>query len=280
MPVSRMTEQADYDGGNVPYQDYRALRISRRDRVLTIELNRPEKLNAIDGTLHEELSRVFDELNRDREIDVAVLTGAGRAFCAGGDADWLDTLIEDPLGWEKLSEENRRTMNGILECRQPVIAKLNGVAAGLGATLALFCDVIFASDKARIGDPHVKIGLVAGDGGSAIWPYLIGFARAREYLYTGEFIAARQAADMGLINRCVPHDELDAAVDAFVDQLAAGAIRAIQWTKQAVNAPLRELVASNMELSLALEAKSNLTHDHQEGINALREKRPAKFIGR
>lgn len=262
------------------YDDYQALKISRRERVLTIMLNRPEKLNAIDGVLHEELSRVFDELNRDREVDVAVLTGAGRAFCAGGDADWLDTLIQDPLGWERLSEETRRTINGILECRQPVIAKLNGVAAGLGATIALFCDVLFASDKARIGDPHVKIGLVAGDGGTAIWPQLIGFARARQYLYTGEFITAQQAADMGLINQCVPQEELDTVVDGFADQLAGGAVRAIQWTKQAVNAPLRELVASNLELSLSLEAKSNLTHDHQEGINALREKRPAKFIGR
>lgn len=263
----------------MPY-DYKCLDIGRRDRVLTITLNRPEKLNAIDGVLHEELSRVFDEVNRDRDVDVVILTGTGRAFCAGGDADWLDTLIQDPLGWETLSEENRRTINGILECRQPVIAKLNGVAAGLGATIALFCDVIFASDKARIGDPHVKVGLVAGDGGSAIWPYLIGFARAREFLFTGELIPAPRAAEMGLINRSVPPEELDAAVDAFADQLASGAIRAIQWTKQAVNAPLRELVASNLELSLSLEAKSNLTHDHQEGINALREKRAPKFTGR
>ncbi|MQA04981.1 MAG: enoyl-CoA hydratase/isomerase family protein [Streptosporangiales bacterium] len=262
------------------YDEYEFLEISRRERVLTIALNRPEKLNAINGGLHEELSRVFDDLNRDRDIDVAILTGAGRAFCAGGDADWLDTLIEDPLGWEQLSEENRRTMMGILECRQPIIAKLNGTAAGLGATLALFCDVVIASDKAKIGDPHVKVGLVAGDGGSAIWPYLIGYARAREFLYTGELLTAQRAADIGLINRCVPADELDAEVDAFADQLANGAIRAIQWTKQAVNAPLREIVAQNLELSLALEAKSNLTVDHQEGINALREKRPAKFVGR
>lgn len=262
------------------YEGYRALEISRRDRVLTITLNRPEKLNAIDGTLHEELSRVFGDLNRDRETDVAILTGAGRAFCAGGDADWLETLIHDPLGWEQLSEEGRRTIHGILECRQPVIAKVNGVAAGLGATLALFCDVIFASEKARIGDPHVKVGLVAGDGGTAIWPHLIGYARAREYLYTGDLIPAQQAADMGLISRCVPADELDTVTADFAARLADGAIRAIQWTKQAVNAPLRELVASNLELSLSLEAKSNLTHDHQEGINALREKRPAKFIGR
>jgi enoyl-CoA hydratase len=264
----------------MPYTDYQALNVRKRDRVLTIALNRPERLNAINGVLHDDLSRIFDELNRDRSVDVAILTGEGRAFCAGGDADWLETLAEDPLGWELLSEETRRIVNGILECRQPVIAKLGGVAAGLGATIALYCDVIFASDRARIGDPHVKVGLVAGDGGSAIWPALIGYARAREYLYTGEFLSAEQAASIGLINRCVPHDELDAVVDAFADQLTSGAIRAIQWTKQAINAPLRETVASNLELSLALEAKSNLTQDHMEGINALREKRSPKFVGR
>lgn len=262
------------------YSDYQTLRLQKRDRVLTISLNRPDRLNAINGVLHDELSRVFDELNRDRSVDVAILTGEGRAFCAGGDADWLETLAQDPLGWELLSEETRRILGGILDCRQPIIAKLGGVAAGLGATIALYCDVIFASDKARIGDPHVKVGLVAGDGGSAIWPNLIGYARAREYLYTGEFLSAEKAASIGLINRCVPHDELDAAVDAFADLLANGAIRAIQWTKQAINAPLRELVASNLDLSLALEAKSNLTKDHMEGINALREKRAPKFIGR
>ena len=264
----------------MPYTDYQALNVRKRDRVLTIALNRPDRLNAITGVLHDDLSRIFDELNRDRSVDVAILTGEGRAFCAGGDADWLETLAEDPLGWELLSEETRRIVNGILECRQPVIAKLNGVAAGLGATIALYCDVIFASDRARIGDPHVKVGLVAGDGGSAIWPALIGYARAREYLDTGEFLSAEQAASIGLINRCVPDDELDAVVDAFADRLTSGAIRAIQWTKQAVNAPLRETVASNLELSLALEAKSNLTEDHMEGINALREKRSPKFVGR
>jgi enoyl-CoA hydratase len=268
------------NGDPVPYTDYPSLKISRRERVLTIALNRPERLNAIDGVLHDDLSRVFDELNRDRSVDVAILTGEGRAFCAGGDADWLETLADDPLGWERLSEETRRIVNGILECRQPIVAKLGGTAAGLGATIALYCDVIFASDKARIGDPHVKVGLVAGDGGSAIWPALIGYARAREYLYTGQFLSAEQAASIGLINRCVPHDDLDAVVDAFADQLTQGAIRAIQWTKQSINAPLRETVASNLELSLALEAKSNLTQDHREGINALREKRSPKFVGR
>ena len=261
------------------YSKYKSLLFEKNNKILTVTLNRPEKLNAIDGTMHEELSRVFEDINRDRSVDIVVLTGAGRAFCAGGDADWLQNLIDNPWSWETLSEEGKRSMLSILDCRQPIIAKINGAAAGLGATLALYCDIIMAADTARIGDPHVKVGLTAGDGGSGIWPYLIGFARAREFLYTGEMLTADRAADMGLINRCVPADDLDNIVDEFAKNLADGAIRAIQWTKQAVNAPLKQLVATNLDYSLSLEAKSNITADHQEGINALREKRRPVFRG-
>ena len=262
------------------FDSYTSLLFEKQDRILTVTLNRPEKGNAIDGPMHAELSRVFEEINRDRSIDVVILTGAGKVFCAGGDMDWLQSLIDDPWGWEELSEEGKRTMLSILDCRQPVIAKLNGSAAGLGATLALFCDVVFAADTARIGDPHVKVGLTAGDGGSAIWPYLIGFVRAREFLYSGEMIKADRAAEMGLINRCVPADQLDEVVRDFSQGLADGAIRAIQWTKQAINTPLRQLAAGNLELSLSLESKSNITQDHQEGITAVKEKRAPKFTGR
>ena len=147
-------------------------------------------------------------------------------------------------------------------------------------TQIIFIDVIMAADTARIGDPHVKVGLTAGDGGSGIWPYLIGFARAREFLYTGEMLTAERAANMGLINRCVPAEELDQVVNDFAHELANGAIRAIQWTKQAINAPLKQIVSANLDYSLSLESKSNITEDHQEGINALREKRKPIFKGK
>ena len=262
------------------YSTYKSLLFEKNNKILTVTLNRPEKLNAIDGTMHEDLSRVFEDINKDRTVDVVILTGAGRAFCAGGDADWLQSLIDNPWEWETLSEEGKRSMLSILDCRQPIIAKINGAAAGLGATLALYCDITMAADTARIGDPHVKVGLTAGDGGSGIWPYLIGFARAREFLYTGEMLTADRATDMGLINRCIPADDLDRVVDEFANNLANGAIRAIQWTKQAVNAPLKQLVSANLDYSLSLEAKSNITEDHQEGINALREKRQPIFKGK
>ena len=259
------------------YNEYETLLVRNDDGVLTISLNRPEKLNAWNEQMHHDLSRVFDDVNRDFDARVVILTGEGRAFSAGGDVQFLERLVEDRAGWERIAAEGRRIVMGILECRQPVIAKLNGAAAGGGATIALYCDVIFASDRASIGDPHVKVGFCAGDGGSGIWPYLIGFARAREYLYTGEMLPAAKAAEIGLINHVVPHAELDARVDEFARGLADGPIRAIQWTKQAVNQPLRQLVAANLDLSLSLEGQSNWTEEHREGIAALREKRAPQF---
>ena len=263
----------DYDG-------YEAILVERQGRVLRLTLNRPEALNAIDARLHDELSRVFSDIGMDEETDVVVLTGAGRAFSAGGDMTWLQGLIDDPYVWQRIATEGKRIVMSILEARQPVVAKINGAAVGLGATIALACDVSFAAEGALIGDPHVSVGLTAGDGGSALWPALVGYARAREFLYTGELIEATRAAEMGLINHAVPADQLDAEVDAFVARLAAGATRAIQWTKIAVNQPLRQLASGNLDLSLALEGMSNLTADHREGIAAFRERRDPQFSGR
>ncbi len=263
----------DYDG-------YEAILVERQGRVLRLTLNRPEALNALDAQLHDELSRVFSDIGMDEETDVVVLTGAGRAFSAGGDMTWLQGLIDDPYAWQRIATEGKRIVMSILEARQPVVAKINGAAVGLGATIALACDVSFAAEGALIGDPHVSVGLIAGDGGSALWPALIGYARAREFLYTGELIEATRAAEMGLINHAVPADQLDAEVDAFVARLAAGATRAIQWTKIAVNQPLRQLASGNLDLSLALEGMSNLTADHREGIAAFRERRDPQFSGR
>jgi enoyl-CoA hydratase len=156
---------------------------------------------------------------------------------------------------------------------------VNGAAIGLGATLALFCDIIFAANHAKIADPHVKVGFVAGDGGAVIWPQLIGYARAKEYLLTGDALTGAQAAQIGLINHAVPAEDLDKAVDEFAQRLAAGASRAIQWTKLSVNIGLKALATSILDASIAYEALSNLTKDHQEAVNAFREKRPPRFTG-
>lgn len=262
------------------FSRYKKVVVTREGRRLLLTLNRPEQANAVDAQMHTELADVFYDAAVDPDSDIVIVTGAGRAFSAGGDIDWMQEMIDDRAKWEKCAVEAKRIVFSILECEKPIIAKLNGHAAGLGATIALFCDVIFASARAKIGDPHVKVGFVAGDGGAVIWPHLIGYARAKEYLMTGEMIAAADAAAMGLINHAVEPEELDARVDAFAARLEAGAMKAIRWTKTVTNIGLRQLAQSMMDASLGFEAQSNVTEDHQEAVRAFREKRAPIFKGR
>lgn len=259
------------------FDDYRTILFNRRGRVLEVTLNRPDKLNATDAVLHTELARVFTDISNDPDSDIVVLTGAGRAFSAGGDVAWMQDAIDEPERFEQTVREAKQIVFGLIDCEKPVIAKLNGHATGLGATIALFCDVIFAAEHAKIGDPHVSIGFVAGDGGAVIWPQLIGYARAKEYLLTGDLITATQAAQMGLINHAVPADQLDERVNAFADRLANGATKAIRWTKMSVNIGLRDLATSILDASLAYEALSNVTADHAEAVRAFSEKRAPLF---
>lgn len=262
------------------YASYRRLAVQVAGRIATVTMNQPEKLNAVDMGMHTELARIFVDLNNDPQVDVAILTGAGRAFSSGGDIDWMQKMIDDPEEFEKTAREAKQIVFSMLDCEKPIIAKVNGHATGLGATLALFCDVIFASDKAKIGDPHVNVGFVAGDGGAVIWPQLIGYARAKEFLMTGDLIPAAEAARIGLINRAVPLEELDATVQAFARRLASGATKAIRWTKMSVNIGLKQLAHSIMDASISYEAQSNRTADHAEAVAAFREGRKPQFTGR
>lgn len=261
------------------YEHYSALTINLADRIATVTLNRPEKLNAVDERMHEELARVFIDLNNDPDLDVVVITGAGRAFSSGGDIGWMQTMIDEPARFEKTAREAKQIVFSLLDCEKPVIAKVNGHATGLGATIALFCDVIFASERAKIGDPHVSVGFVAGDGGAVIWPQLVGYARAKEFLMTGDLITARQAAEIGLINYAVAPEKLDETVEAFARKLQSGASKAIRWTKMSVNIGLKQLAHSIMDASISYEAQSNRTADHAEAVAAFREGRQPRFVG-
>ena len=259
--------------------NYQTILIKCEDRVLTLTLNRPEQLNAVNGTMHEELSRVFTDAARDPDSDVIVLTGAGRAFCAGGDIDWMQDAVDKPLSFERTVVEGKKIIFSLLDCEKPIVAKVNGAAVGLGATLALFCDIIFAVDHAKFADPHVRVGLVAGDGGAVIWPQLIGYARAKEYLMTGDSMTGREAMKIGLINHAVSEGELNNVTAEFVGRLRAGPRQAIRWTKTTINIGLKQLAHTIMDVGLSYEMMSNKTEDHQEAINAFREKRRAKFVG-
>lgn len=261
------------------FASYETIKFIRRNRVLYVIFNRPDVLNAVDEKMHEELARVFTDCSNDPESDLIVLTGEGRAFCAGGDIEWMQDAIDDPSRFEKTAREAKQIIYSLLDCEKPVVAKLNGHATGLGATIALFCDVIFASSKAKIGDPHVSVGFVAGDGGAVIWPQLIGYARAKEYLMTGDLMTMEKAASIGLINHAIEPDQLDSTVDAFADRLNAGAIKAIRWTKMVTNIELKKIAHSIMDACLAYESLSNITKDHQEAVNAFREKRAPVFTG-
>ncbi|MFE7422028.1 enoyl-CoA hydratase/isomerase family protein [Rhodococcus sp. NPDC057529] len=262
------------------YNEYQYLIVDVVDRVATVTMNRPDKLNVANARLHTELSTIFDDLQRDADVDVVVLTGAGRAFSAGGDIDWMQEAVDDPESFEQTVSEAKRIIFSLLDLEKPIIAKVNGHAVGLGATLALFCDVIFAAESAKIGDPHVSVGFVAGDGGAVIWPQLIGYARAKEYLLTGDLIPASVAADIGLINHAVPSEALDERVNEFAGRLRNGATKAIRWSKISTNIGLKQLAHSIMDTSMAYESLSNRTADHAEAVAAFREGRTPKFQGK
>jgi enoyl-CoA hydratase len=260
------------------YDHFKTMKFSLENRVITATLNNSDKLNIFTEEMEFELSQFLVDGGFDKDFDIAVLTGAGKAFSAGGDIEnWMLRNVEDPRRVDH--NLSKRLVFALIDFPKPLIAKVNGHAIGLGCTCALFCDVIFASDRAKFADPHVKIGLSAGDGGAIIWPQLIGYARAREFLMTGAFIPAQRAAEMGLINYCLPPEELDARVDAFVKELQAGALVAISATKKTVNLGLKQLASAIMDASIAYETITVASADHAEAVHAFLEKREPKFTG-
>ncbi|MDE0156874.1 MAG: enoyl-CoA hydratase/isomerase family protein [Gammaproteobacteria bacterium] len=255
------------------------MHFSYAGRVLTITIDGPGKANAVNGRMHEELARVFIDVQDDPDCDLIVLTGAGSAFCAGGDMEWFDSMIEDPAKFRAIAPEAKRIVTSLLDLEKPIICRLNGAAAGLGATIALMCDVIVAVEHALIGDPHVKVGLVAGDGGAVIWPQLIGYAKARELLMTGDMLNAQEAKEAGLINHVVPSDRLDEKVREISNKILANPRWAVRWTKTVTNIPLREIAVKVMDAAMAYEMVTNILPDRKEAVAAFKEKRTPKFTG-
>jgi enoyl-CoA hydratase len=261
------------------FRDYETLRFDYMGRVLRVTIAGKSRMNGVDARMHEELARLFPELGRDPDSDIIVLTGAGRAFCAGGDMGWFQSMIDDPGQFRGIAPEAKRIIMGLLELEKPIVCRLNGAAAGLGASLALLCDIIVADETALIGDPHVKVGLVAGDGGAVMWPQLIGFARAKEMLLTGDMIRAGDAVAMGLINHAVPADQLDAKVDEIVGKIQSNPRWAVRWTKTAINVTLRDIATKVNDAAIAYEMLSNLMKDRQEAVRAFVEKRTPNYTG-
>jgi enoyl-CoA hydratase len=253
----------------------------RDEGILWVTLDRPERRNAIHPEMHDEIAPLFARIAGDREVRVAVLTGAGdKAFCVGADfAGMQDNL--DAGGYEDghpgLMLGSAAIVRGQLAVHQPLVAAINGDALGLGATLALFCDITLMADHARIGDPHVKAGIVAGDGGAILWPLLLGINRGKELLMTGDLMSAQEAARLGLVNHVYPGDRLLAEAEALAQRLARGASLAIQFNKRLANLELHDRINRVLDAALAMEALTFESADHREAVQAFLGKREPQF---
>jgi enoyl-CoA hydratase len=220
-------------------------------RILT--LNRPDRKNAVDAELHRELTYVWAQLTEDRDARVVVLTGAGSAFSAGGDAGFLRAVNTDAdYRWRAL-DEARRLVTEIVRFPLPVIAAVNGPAVGLGCSVASLCDLVLMSETAYFADPHVLLGVAAADGAVATWPQSMGFVKAKYHLFTGDRISAQQAVDLGLANEVLPADELLPAATALAHRLAALPAPALRATKRAVNLHLERQALAVMDYATAAE---------------------------
>lgn len=259
---------------------FTSLAFSRVGDVLRVEIAHPTNpMNVVDGAMHDDLARLFRALKRERTARAVLITGRGRFFSAGGDFNWFPTL-QDPLNLEHTRRDGKQLVWDLLDVEIPIVAAVNGAAVGLGASIALLCDVVFMADTASIADPHVRVGVVAGDGGAAIWPLLLGPARAKQYLLTGDAVKAAEAERIGLVNQVVPAAELEATALAFAQRLAAGAPLAVQFTKQSVNKLVKDALNTAFDTSMALEMLTFRSEDHREALAAIKEKRAPAFRGR
>lgn len=255
------------------------LRMTRHDGILTITINNPHQKNAIVESIDAALPHAFIDADRDPETRVVVITGApeGGAFCAGGDIGAMQAGLDDIASFVQAYRNGKRILQSMVDCEKPIIAKVNGDAIGLGATLALFADITVAAEHASIADPHVRVGLAAGDGGAIIWPSHAGLAAAKYFLLTGDRVSAREAQAMGLIAKVTTAEALDGEVARLAGKLAAGASQAIGFTKHVLNAGLRQLLASAVDAGFALEAVSSRHPDHREACAAFMENRKPRF---
>jgi enoyl-CoA hydratase len=266
--------------------DYKTLLLEQKGRLLRVTLNRPEVMNAVGGGMHEELEDFFYQVRDDTSVGAILLTGAGeKAFCAGGDVKGMDaTNNAEDMGNArrvgKLLGKAKRLITNMLEVEQPIVCAVRGYAMGLGATIALCSDIVFAADDAVFADTHVNVGLVAGDGGTLIWPLLLPLNTAKYYLLTGERITGKDAVTLGLAVKSFPAQELDAAASELAERLANGPVLATRWTKTAVNKILRDRVNLLFDTSLLLEGATFISEDHREATRAFVERRPPVFEGR
>jgi enoyl-CoA hydratase len=257
------------------YSDYQHLRCETRDGVLLLTLDRPP-VNATDARMHWELTEIWRTIDADPAVRVVLVTGAGKAFSAGGDIEMLDEMAGNPAVISRTLREASDIVYNMANLEKPIISAINGVAVGAGLAVALMADISIMSESARLTDGHLRLGVGAGDHAAILWPLLCGMAKAKYYLLTADFVDGKEAERIGLVSLCAPADQLmDKAWDV-ARRLAAGPQNALRLTKRALNNWLR-VAGPIFDASLAYEMLNFLEPDVREGLAALKEKRPPRF---
>jgi enoyl-CoA hydratase/carnithine racemase len=245
------------------------VRVEADGPVRVVRLSRPEQLNAINDELHFALTQLFPQLSADADARVAVITGEGRAFSAGGDFDLLDRMAKDPALRRDVIAEGRELVLNMIRCRVPVVAAVNGPAVGLGCSVIALSDVVYMAESAYLSDPHVTVGLVAADGGPLTWPLHTSLLLAKEYAFTGERITAARAAEIGLANHVCPDGEvLDAAL-AAAHKIAMLPQQAVEATKRVLNLHVERAVLATIDFAMASETASFDTDDLRANVDRL-----------
>ena len=252
------------------------------DGVAVVTLNAPDKLNAIGPNNHWQLEDIWLELGKDERIKVIVLTGAGKAFSAGGDIKLMAQRAGSEFGLQyalRVPQNTIRLWDQLLLCPQPIIAAVNGDSFGLGTSLMAFSDMSIVAEDAKLGDTHIKVGLVAGDGGSVMFPLLVGPQKAKELLMRGKAVTGKEAAAIGLCNYAYPREQVLEEALKIAREIAAQPIWAVRWSKASVNKQVKAQLNGILELSIAYESLTMLTHDYKEAATAFAEKRKPVFKG-
>lgn len=262
-----------------PDHEFTTIDFARDGDVLIVTIDHPDSaINAVDDRLHTDLTALFPRLQAERQARAVLLTARGGAFSAGGDFDWFPSL-QDPDTRRHLHHDAKAMIWDLLDVHLPIVTAVNGHAMGLGASIALLSDVVLVAESARIGDPHVAVGLVAGDGGTIAWPLAVGPMLAKRFLLTGDPVTSEEAVRLGLAWRAVPDDDLYDEALAFAHRLAAGAPLAVQGTKAAINSWVKATAGPAFDLAMANEMTTFTSSDHPEALAAISEKRPPRFEG-
>lgn len=239
-------------------------------------MDREHRHNATDAVLHRELAYVWDDVDADPDVRVVVITGAGKAYSAGGDLEMLEDQLGDFPEVVKLAKEAGDLVRNMVECDKPIVSAINGVAVGAGLAVALMADVSVMAEDARLTDGHLRLGVGAGDHAVLVWPLLCGMARAKYLLMTAAFVDGRQAERIGLVSRCEPQDRVLPVALEIAETLALGPQAAVRWTKRTLNHWLRQ-PAPAFDASLAYEMLSFFSEDVAEGAAAIRDRRAPVF---